>query len=77
MKKGKPIGVECLTVDPGMVRVVKVVSDEGTADVSHMHPDLVGSAGFQFQGDQRKPVSRLQAGEMGPCGLTGFKVDLS
>ncbi len=77
MKKGKPIGVECLTADPGIVRIVKIVSNEGAADVTHMHPDLVGPAGFQFQGDQRKPVSRLQTGEMGLCGFTGFKVDLS
>ena len=45
-------GMESLPVDQGKIGIVKVVTDQGKAQVFHMDADLVGASGFQFQGNQ-------------------------
>ena len=48
MKKGKVVGVERLAADSAALGIIEIISDQGTADIAHMNPDLMSPAGFQL-----------------------------
>lgn len=53
MAEGKPEGVQGLPLKIGIIRMIQVVSGEGMADVSHVHPDLMGASGIQNDPKER------------------------
>ena len=48
VKKGKAVGVERMAADPAALGIIEIISDQGTADIAHMNPDLMSPAGFQL-----------------------------
>ena len=46
MMEGQFPGMECLTPDEFHIRIIKVISDEGIAQIFHMNPYLMGAAGL-------------------------------
>lgn len=74
MTEGQFPGMECLTPDEFHIGIIKVISDEGIAQIFHMNPYLMGAAGFQDQGDQAVPVLFIQNPVVGDGIFSPFKI---
>ena len=74
MTEGQFPGMECLTPDEFHIGIIKVISDEGIAQIFHMNPYLMGTAGFQDQGDQAVPVLFIQNPVVGDGIFSLFKI---
>ena len=46
MEKAKTVRVKRLPVDQFHIRIVQIISDQGIAQVFHMNPYLMGTAGL-------------------------------